>query len=93
MSAPNRKKVREMLRVIDRTHRRPVIIVHRANRVERKEEYAEQNGISYTKEEEKMENERNEREAYIEFITRMLKEHADLRTVKIVYEFVLHMIG
>ena len=30
MSAQNRKKVREMLRVIDRTHRRPVIIVHRA---------------------------------------------------------------
>ncbi len=82
-----------MLRVIDRTHRRPVIIAHRANRVERKAECAEQNGISYTKEDEQMENERNEREAYIEFITRMLKERADLRTVKIVYEFVLHLIG
>ena len=40
-----------------------------------------------------MKNENTERDAYIEFIARMLKEHADMRTVKTVYEFVLHLIG
>ena len=34
-----------------------------------------------------------EREAYIEFIARMLTEHADLKVVKIVYEFVLRITG
>lgn len=39
-----------------------------------------------------MKNENAEREAYIGFITKMLTERADLRAVRIVYEFVLRLI-
>ena len=39
-----------------------------------------------------MKNKSSEREATIDNITRMLKERADMRAVRIVYEFVLRLI-
>lgn len=83
-----------MLRAInmDTTHRVPTMQTHRAKRVERNDECSDQTGIQCTEEVHAMKNENTEREAYIEFITRMLTERADLRLVKMVYEFVLHII-
>lgn len=88
------KGVDDMLRAInmDTTHRAPTMQTHRAKRVERNEECSDQTGIQCTEEVQAMKNENTEREAYIEFITRMLTERADLRLVKMVYEFVLHII-
>lgn len=72
----------------DTTHRRPTTQAHRARPA--KDPQAE---TDKTKEEDnKMKNENMEREAYIGFIIKMLNERADLRVVKIVYEFVLRLI-
>lgn len=38
-----------------------------------------------------MKNEEMEREAYVEFIAKMLKR-ADLRAIKMIYEFVMQLI-
>lgn len=80
-----------MLRAINlsTTHRTPTKLAHRARAAEGR------NGTRSTeenKEGSKMKNEETERKAYIEFIARMLNERADLRAVRIVYEFVLRLI-
>lgn len=80
-----------MLRAINptTTHRPPQVQAHRA----RPAKAPQETGTDKRKEEDNaMKNENIEREAYIEFIARMLKERADLRVVKMVYEFVLHLI-
>lgn len=80
-----------MLRAIctDTTHRRPVMQAHRARPAEAPQDTSTDKSA---KEDNAMKNENIEREAYIEFIVKMLKERADLRAVKIVYEFVLRLI-
>ena len=80
-----------MLRAIntDTTHRRPAMQAHRARPASMG---AELRGERSDKEVKIMKNEETERMAYIEFITRMLTERADLRLVRIVYEFVLRLI-
>lgn len=80
-----------MIRAIntDTTHRRPATQAHRARPAKAPQETQPDNGA---KEDDAMKNENIEREAYIEFIAKMLKERADLRAIKIVYEFVLRLI-
>lgn len=88
------KGVNDMLRAIHMgtTHRAITMQTHHAKRVERNQACSDQTGIQCTEEVQAMKNENTEREAYIEFITRMLTERADLRITKMVYEFVLHII-
>lgn len=79
-----------MLRAINptTTHRPPQAQAHRA----RPAKAPQETGTESNKEENAMKNENMEREAYIGFIVKMLNERADLRAVKIVYEFVLRLI-
>lgn len=71
------------------THRPPTKQLHRARPARVPQDTETDNGA---KEDNEMKNENIEREAYIGFIVKMLNERADLRAVKIVYEFVLRLI-
>lgn len=80
-----------MLRAINptTTHRPPQVQAHRARPAKAPQDTSTNKSA---KEDNAMKNENIEREAYIEFIVKMLKERADLRVIKMVYEFVLHLI-
>lgn len=80
-----------MLRAINTntTHRRPATQAHRARPAKATQDTKANNNA---KEDNAMKNENIEREAYIGFIVKMLNERADLRAIKIVYEFVLRLI-